>query len=61
MWVTDQDNKNGVKYWRQTALATLLDAHPYPDGRARLLPVLTGISEKEFREANPEFMTFVRI
>ena len=47
-------------YLRQIALALLVPAHPNPKGRERILPVLNSISEKEFKEVNPEFKPFVR-
>ena len=63
IWVTDLDYKDNAyqNYWRQSALANLVEAHPSPTGKERILLVLTGISEEEFYEANQEFMPFVRI
>ena len=62
IWVTDMDYKYDAfqNYLRQLALALLIPAHPNSKGRAGILPVLSGISEKEFHEANPEFKPFVR-
>ena len=42
-------------------MCVLMKEGPYPKGRQRIIPILQGVSEEDFKKANPEFSSYVSV